>query len=140
VGHANLSNVSDFFVKRLYAKGRLSVKDCSDAMQKAGETIHASEGEHDEPYMLRMGLEDVIRFMLEFDRDDGPDPIIEPIDPTREQRALLRKWRHGDFSDWDSGDDGEGGEYGAFDAIEWKFAPGWRKRYPKIPKLRNVTH
>jgi hypothetical protein len=147
VGHANLSNLSDFFVRRLFAKGKLSVKECSDAMVKAGVTFNASEGRCSEPYMLRLGLEDIISFMLDpeamgyrFRKGQPETAIIEPVGLTERQKELLSEWKRGDASNWDSGDDGDGGEYGEFDAIVWKFAPGWRKLYPDIPKLGNVTH
>lgn len=147
MGHANLSNLSEFFIRRLFAKGKLSVKECSDAMMRAGVTLNASEGRYEDPYMLRLGLEDVLRFMLDpkgmgyrLQRGQPPGPIIVPAALTKQQGELLKVWEQGDHSDWDSGDDGNGGEYGEFDAIEWRFAPGWRKLYPKIPKLGNVTH
>jgi hypothetical protein len=147
MGHANLANLSDFFVRRLFAKGKLTVKECSDAMVKAGVTYNASEGQYDEPYMLRMGLEDILRFMIDpedmgyrFRKGQPETAIIEPVRLTKRQKELLRQWKHCDSDEWDSGDNGDGGEYGEFDVIEWKFAPGWRKLYPEIPKLGNVTH
>lgn len=165
MGHAYLENISTFFVKRLYAKGRLSVRDCADALQKAGEQLQAAEGKYDEPYMLRMGLEDVVRFLSNahplpdiVDRiaelgkpakkgkrkrkkTDDETPVIEPVDLTAEQRRILRQWERNEIDDWDCGDDGDTGEYGIFDSIEWRFGPGWRERYPEgIPTLDHVEH
>jgi hypothetical protein len=63
VGHANLSNLSNFFINRLYAKGSLSISECIEALQAAGETLHASEGEYDEDSMLAMGLIDIVHYL-----------------------------------------------------------------------------
>lgn len=35
MGHANVSNLSQFFVRRLYAKGTLSISECVEAMTAA---------------------------------------------------------------------------------------------------------
>lgn len=147
MGHADLSNISRFFVKRLHERRKLTLKECSDAMEKARVRYHASEGKHAEPYMLRMGLEDVLRFMLDpaadgyrFRPGQPRTAIVEPVKLTTRQRKLLAEWKRGDLEDWDCGDDGDGGKYGEFDAIEWKFARGWRKLYPHIPKLGMMTH
>ncbi len=53
MGHANLSNLSEFFIKRLYAKGVLSIHDCVVAMQAKGVKLHASEGDYEDDYMRR---------------------------------------------------------------------------------------
>jgi hypothetical protein len=45
MGHANLNNISDFFIRRLYAKGTLSIRACVEGLIARGETLHASEGE-----------------------------------------------------------------------------------------------
>lgn len=147
MGHANLRNISDFFVKRLYESGKLSVKECSDAMEKARVSYHASEGKHTEPYMLRMGLEDVLRFLIDpegmgYQRRAGQPsgPIVVPVTPTPRQKKLLADWKRCDTEDWDCGDDGDGGDYGEFDAIKWRFSAPWLKLYPKIPKLGSITH
>jgi hypothetical protein len=133
VGHANLSNISDFFVKRLYAKGKLSVQETVDALQKAGETVHASEGSYDDPYMLAFALSEILTFMLGW--EDGP--IIEAVDLTDEQEPVLEAWL-------EDGEDAFGNAdetlTALFDSIKWKFSPGWRKRYPDIPRLGSVTN
>ena len=149
MGHANLSNISDFFIRRLYAKGKLSVRECVDALEKAKEPLRASEGYYHDRPMLSMGTEEVIAFLAgqpnylahvncchkhEF-------PWIIPHELTPEQKKLFDEWWDGGIGcDWDCGDDGEGGEYALFDSIRWKFAPGKRKLYPEIPRLSHVTH
>lgn len=63
MGHANLTNISTFFVRRLYAKGRLSIFQCTEALIKAKEALHASEGQYEDEDMLRMGLADVVHYL-----------------------------------------------------------------------------
>lgn len=149
MGHANLSNISDFFIRRLYAKGKLSVRECVDALEKSGEAIHASEGLYHERPMLSMGTEEVVAFLagqpnylahvICCHKQDFP--FIVPHEMSSEQAALFQLWwDEGVGSDWDCGDDGEGGDYGVFDSIRWKYAPGKRRLYPEIPGLGNVTH
>lgn len=144
MGHAHLDNLLNFFIRRLYAKGKLSIAEAQIAASKAGETLHASEGEHSEDYMIRMGLEDVVSFLSAEQGSrwapDRPGPVIEPVSLTEEQRRILVEWKT-DVMDWDCGEDGNGSQYGILDSIEWKFAKGWRKRYPKgIPQIGTVTH
>ena len=67
MGHARVDNISHFFVKRLYAKGKLSIHDCTQALVKAGETVHASEGEYEEDYMLSMMLSQYIHYLTRKD-------------------------------------------------------------------------
>ena len=63
MGHAYLANICNFFITRLYAKGKLSTTECIEGLQKKGETLHAAEGEYEDDYMLAMGLWDVISFL-----------------------------------------------------------------------------
>lgn len=67
MGHANLLNISEFFINRLYAKGSLSIDQCADALVAAGETLHASEGEYDDKDMLAMGLIDIVNYLSRTD-------------------------------------------------------------------------
>jgi hypothetical protein len=148
MGHANLSNISEFFIKRLYAKGRLSVAQCVAAMRKKKVMLQASEGAYEDYHMLCLGVEQVIQFLDEFnpapsvldrlsDIDDGPvdgiyGPVIVPVSLTPEQSMMLSGMRERDLDDPD--------QYEIFDSIEWKFAPGWRNVYPDIPMLGCVTN
>lgn len=150
MGHANLSNISDLFVRRLYAKGKLSIREAVDALEKAGETLQASEGEYTDRPMLGMGTGYVVGFLAgkpsflagASGADFSEFPVIVPVGLTPEQEELYRQWYNDDDSieEWDCGDDGDGGQYGIFDSIRWKFAPGWRKRYPNIPRLGNISN
>ncbi len=85
MGHANVSNISNLFVNRLYAKGKLSIAECVAALSKAGETVHASEGEYDDESMLGLMVVHVIHYLTRKDPTrhgySGPrrgGPWIEP--------------------------------------------------------------
>lgn len=85
MGHAHLKNLSEFFVRRLYAKGSMTIQECCTAMLNAGEKLHTSEGEYEDGDMLMMGLADIVHYLT---RDDpskhhysgpvGGGPWIEP--------------------------------------------------------------
>jgi len=140
MGHANLGNLSTFFVRRLYAKGKLSVSECADAALVAGEKLHAGEGEITEPSMLRYALEMVVRHLSgRFERDYTPaqsHQVIEPILDTPEKKRIYQRWLVNDEDGWDP--DGDDGEYGTLDSIQWRFAEGWRRKYPETPVLGYV--
>lgn len=164
MGHAYLHNISDFFVRRLYAKGSLTIRECVDALMRAGEKLHAAEGEHDDAPTISLGVEEVVAYLAEKTHptprarakqrraaDDAArrlggrrkenGPVIVPVDLTDAQSEVLDEWlRHGPGDKWDCGDDGLGGEYGVLDSVRWRFAPGWRNRYPNIPRLGHVEH
>ena len=63
MGHANVSNLSDFFIRRLYAGGTLSVAECVQALRAKGEALHASEGDYEDDAMLAMGLEQIVHYL-----------------------------------------------------------------------------
>lgn len=143
MGHANVTNLSELFIRQIYAKGKVSMAEVADVGIARGEKLHASEGDYSERYMLCMGLMEIVTYLL---CDHAPNrkvkasPVIEACDMTQEQIALYNRWVAGDMSSWDCGDDGNGGEYGIFDSIKWKFAGKWRKFYQNVPILENVTN
>lgn len=141
MGHANLTNISEAFNRQLYAKGTVTIAEVAAHCGKHGETVHASEGEYDEDYMIRMSLENVLDFLLSHDEDEG-GPFIVAVDMTPEQEKIYKEWRSGKVCmDWDCGDDGNGGQYGILDSIKWRFAPGARKKYPNdLPVLGNFSN
>ena len=63
MGHANVSNISEFFIKRLYAKGQLSIRDCVQGLIKAGEELHASEGDYADEGMLGMAVGQYVHYL-----------------------------------------------------------------------------
>lgn len=143
MGHASVTNLSDRLIKQLYAKGQISIQEVADDCIKRGETLHASEGRYEERYMICLGLEDCVRWLLLPQKPTPKSkavPVIEVCEMTEEQTKVYNEWIGDGGDDWDSGDDGMGGEYGMLDSIKWKFAPGWRKRYPEIESLDRVSH
>ncbi len=85
MGHANLSNISTFFVRRLYAKGRLSIDACVEAMLKKGVEVRASEGGYKDEGMLKMAMVDVTHYLTRpdpttcgYSGPKGGGPWIEP--------------------------------------------------------------
>ena len=86
MGHANLTNISQFFVRRLYAKGPMSITQIVQALAAAGETLHASEGEYDDDGTIGMGVMDVICYLTkenpsqhDYSGPNGGGPWIVPI-------------------------------------------------------------
>lgn len=150
MGHAYLSNISNFFLRRLYAVGKMSIEDCTIALIKAGETLHASEGEYGDADTLKMGLIDLIiflrqghkftRFTLEnfakaaMSEEKKLKAYIIPDGLTPRQKEHLLQYDEGETDDW------EEINWCEFEHIKWKYAPGWRAKYQKIPRLNHVEH
>jgi hypothetical protein len=63
MGHANVANLSRFFLRRMYAKGSLSIAECAQALAKSGEKMHASEGDYEDDFMLAMGVVQIIHYL-----------------------------------------------------------------------------
>lgn len=146
MGHATVTNLSEGFIKQLYAKGQVSIAEVADVLQKRGEKLQAAEHAYEERYMLCHGLEDVVAWLLKPQKKrprDKATPVIEPADMTEEQTQIYNTWidpSDNSLTEWDCGDDGEGGEYAILDSIKWKFANGWRAMYPEIELLDYVSH
>ncbi len=133
MGHANLENISKFWIRRLYAKGSMSVDDCVMYLMMAGEQLHASEGCYSDMSTLRMGVLEVVTFLIlnkDFSR------VIEPASLGRKQVHVFVDWItcNEDVGQWGRS------EWAIFCGIELKFAPGWRRRYRDIPILGNITN
>ena len=66
-GFADPSNISNFFVSQLYAKGRLSIDQCARALHAKGEILHDSPvAQRQEDYTgFRMGLIAVVESLLD---------------------------------------------------------------------------
>jgi hypothetical protein len=137
MGHANLTNISVFFIDQLVEKRTVTIREVVSGLRKAKEAVHASEGLLTDRSMLGYSVENVVGFLLERHGTTArtPErkkkPVIEPVEPlTKRQEKLLQEFCEGDIGNWDCGKNGEGGEYGAFDRIKWKLTKTWES----IPK------
>jgi len=164
VGHADLSNLSNLWMRRIYAKGSLSVSEAVDVATKNGEGVHASEGEYTEPEMLAQAFEDILHDSFLQDGDDrrrwkrakGKTSLKELNVALRLMGAQPLDLDHWSFRIYEPVhplsqeqlkalsrwlDDGveEEEEVAAFDSIPWRFAPGRRAKYPDLPILGNIT-
>lgn len=137
MGHADLSNICTFFVRRLYAKGRLSIKECVEGLQKAGEAVHASEGLYEDECMLAFSTEWCVRFLAGCQghsyKPPQMDEVIVPILETEEQREVIDSWRI-------EGEPDDEEKIRILDGIQWRFGPGWRKKYKDVPILSYVSN
>ena len=142
MGHANLSNISEFFIKRLYAMGKLSIAECTDALIAKGETLHASE----EDCMLAMGLLDVVHYLTRADPTkhgysgpEGGDPWIEPaltawLGGKRSVTSLTGRM----LDEIERGDGDELTVVGAADRLEEEGFPEWAASVRLLPRRRRV--
>lgn len=145
MGHANLTNISEVFVDLLCKQESVSVAEVVAELQRRGETVHASEGEYDDPYMLSYSCENVLEHLLERHGTTArtPDrkkaPIVEAVEPlTRMQEQILKEWHDGETDDWE---DGEDREYAVLGSIRWRRTPTWAKvARNRIPLLGDFTN
>lgn len=128
MGHANLENISKFFINTLKVQRTLSIKDCTNRLVEAGEVVHASEGEYDEPYMLVMALEEVVEH---FAMGCNP-PVIEAVPTDDPAWHLYEAWMNDNIEDWDLD------EFDLFDSIKWRLTPSWENRLGEVGHLRHV--
>jgi len=139
MGHANLDNLSKIFIKKIYAKGKISLKDISEwcAEKINGATnkektkqlygFRASEGAYTESDEIAIGFDHIIAFHYE-------NKVIEPVITNSEEKRIIESYtKNGlDFTDSDNE---------LFDQINWKFTNGSRKKYleNKIEHIANIT-
>lgn len=146
MGHLYLENVSKFFVRRLYALGSISIRDCVEALAKAKEGVHGNTGISHERYMLGIAVGEVVKFLSQADvcpcckRDMGP--VIETVELSEREREILQAWIHGEGDaefEWD--EDNPEAEGTILDNIRWRYTKGWRAKYVsgELPLLDNLT-
>jgi hypothetical protein len=56
-----------------------------------------------------------------------------------QQKDAYYQWLVGEDDTWEWKDD-QTGVGDIFDSIDWRFAPGWRKRYTEVPILVNIMN
>jgi hypothetical protein len=128
------------FIRRLYAKGKLSIRDA----YRAAAREEAEYGTDLNINMLEahcsLPVAQAVAHLLEEPetRRVGPGvafpdgPILVPAeDLSAEQAGVLEQWRTEGHS-WPACGFDEGPTL-VLDSIPWKFGPGWRKLYPEIP-------
>lgn len=164
MGHADLSNLSNLWMRRVYAKGSLSISEAVAIATKNKEGVHASEGEYTEPEMLAQAFEDILNDSFLEDGEDrrrwkrakGRVSLKElnvalrllgghPLDEDRwsfriyEPVHPLSQEQLKALSRWMEEGVEDEEEVAAFDSIPWRFAPGRRAKYPNLPILGNIT-
>jgi len=150
MGHASVGNLTKIFLRRIYAKGYTSIRECVDIAEKKGEEFRASEGGYKERYMLSMGFSEILLFYTQFHKmmsnKRGDYMPVVHLKTALHRLSPLQEKVYNEFmqdglgNDWDGGDDGESGEYGAFDTLEWEFTTVARKNYSKLPIFNDFTN
>jgi len=142
MGVAHLRPICEFFMRRLYAKGKLSIRECVDAMYENGITYDTSAGSCDDKPHLALGMGGVIRFMLGILPTCPPQEnrFIELVDPSDKNKKIVMAWVHDaeDAFSPDSMDDE--GFFPQLDDLQWKYTKDWRKKYSQIPRLSYIGH
>lgn len=133
-------NAITLFIRRLYAKGKLSIRD---AYQAAAREAAEERNDPDMNYLeasCSLPVAQAVYHLLEEKetRRVGPGvafpdgPILVPAgDLSSEEEEVLARWRTEGHS-WPACGFDEGPTL-VLDSISWKFGPGWRKLYPEIP-------
>lgn len=154
MGGLSVKNFSIFLLRRVYARGKLSLKECVDyflmkqevfdqkieraeKQGKSKEYIAKLEAQKQEFGMVTSGCMEYDRGMVSdgflraalWHKEKG---VIEPIVATDEQRQL---WEAMEKNDLDSQDD-----FDVFDEkIFWRFTKGGRKMY-LANEIQHIDH
>jgi hypothetical protein len=139
--HTDVTDIATLFVKRMYAKGKLSIADfrkvlnvyfagqCKDRGCSGACDCHEIHGTHG-------FIHDAVYYMVHYVEKTIKGPrigVVRPVGPlTKDQQYVLGLWYLNPYNPEITGEDGPKG-LNTLESIEWKFAPGWRKRYPEIP-------
>jgi len=129
MGHAHIRNLNDILIKRIFAKGKASVKECVDYCVAHKIPLKASERDYLEDYMLIMGFEEVVFFHARPWDANGNRPTIEPVIEEEEQQKLFDEFKEHGF--YGFGDEDHPGKGDKFNEIQWKFTKGSRMMYLK---------
>lgn len=114
------------FLRRLYAKGKLSMADMYSAVlePEQGEELAVESALFLENAVWKLIWPVVLPF-----GEPLPAPL-KAVDLTEEQQDVLDDWADNFSGDW-ADSHGEG-KYAVLDSIKWKFGDGWRRRYTEI--------
>lgn len=131
MGHASVDNLNAILLKKIYAKGSASIKDCIEHCKKHKEVLHAGEGDYSDEYMLSWAFEEIVLFHGRAWCENGCRPNIEPIIENEKQKILVKSFNKDGLSNLADYDE----DSSNFDNIKWKFTKGTRALYinGKIP-------
>lgn len=106
MGHANLSNISEFLIRHLYAKGSITIVGAQETFSR------------------RFPKDGVLhRWLCE------SDPVVVPVCAlTESQRGALDRWLVYEHDD-------DGNDLQIIQGIVWRYGPGWRAKYPDLPQV-----
>jgi len=138
MGHAYIKNLNDIFLKKIYAKGKVSLRECIDYCIKNKIPLHASEGNYFEEYMLQLGFAEVVLFHAHSWNENRHRPNVEPIIENDAQLKVISEFNRNGLSDiYESDNDGK-----IFESIQWKFTKQTRKMYidKTIPIVENMEN
>ncbi len=77
--------LSKLFIRRIYAKGTVTMRDCMDAAMKKKIGVSCAEGRYTEDYMYQMAFEFIVTHFLD-------QRVITPIFKDPEIQKLWEKW------------------------------------------------
>lgn len=133
MGHAYVKNLSDILIKRIYAKGKVTIQELVDYCVKNKIALHASERDYFEEYMLAYGFEELVRFHAQKWCENKYRPNIEAIPETDKEKEIAKEFMENGLSNIDNEEDTK-----TFLNIKWKFTQGTRKMY--IEKTMSVNY
>lgn len=138
MGHANFENLNNIFVKKIYAKGKVSVAECIEYCKRNNEVVHASEGEYNDEYMLSFAFDEIVLFHGLPWSENGHRPNIEPIIENEKQKAMMEHFKKEGFSGLEDYDN----DAKEFNKIQWRFTKGARTLYLKkqLPVLSSFEN
>ena len=137
MGHANIRNLNDIFIRRIYAKGKASIQECIEESKKRKEWFKASEGEYTDDGMLSLGYEEVVLFHGRPWCENKHRPNIEAIPENDKQEKIIESFNQDGLSYIN-----ENEELDEFIKIQWKFTKGTRAMYlnktiPAVSRFEN---
>jgi len=124
MGHAYVKNLSEILMKRIYAKGKVSIRELVDYCVEHKIALHASERDYFDEYMLAYGFEELVLFHARKWCENKHRPNIEAIPETDKEKELVKEFMENGISNIDNEEDTK-----TFLNIKWKFTQGTRKMY-----------
>ena len=133
MGHMYPKKECEAFLKRLYAKGALSMRDMCEYFLKHNFMVSCAgsrgKGGEEDYYIYEMAMMAIVDWLRKpWVECRGVQIVTKEMTPP--QSRALDAWLVYDTIDWDSEKDMED-----LFSIKWKYAPTWRKKYKEIPVL-----